>query len=222
MQYTYNRGGGTHALLLRLVPAGSRVLDVGCASGYLGEQLSIQGCTVVGIEADPEAAAAARNTGSYRRVYEMDLNDGASPLPAGPFDVVLCADVLEHLCDPTRALVRLWPLVAPTGFLIASLPNVAHFTMRAQLLAGRFKYTERGILDRTHLHLYTYDSARGLLQAAGFRLLSELAGSNRFGNALSFGPRPIRWLRGLLAYNIVLVAQPRLVTPLDWSQNRVV
>jgi len=208
MRYTLNPNGGTHALLLRLVPTGSRVLDVGCASGYLGTQLSMRRCAIVGIEIDGRAAAVARDSGAYLEVHEIDLDDDASSLPVGPFDIVLCADVLEHLRDPERVLKRLRPLIAGTGSIVISLPNVAHVSVRARLMAGRFDYAERGILDRTHIHLYTYKSARALGRAAGFRLTAELAGSNRFGNALSFGPWPIRWLRSLLAYNIVLIAQP--------------
>ena len=212
MHYTFNSGGGTHALILRLVSPGSRVLDVGCASGYLGQQLSKRHCTVDGIEVNREAAAVARGSGAYRAVYDIDLDDAAGNMPNEQFDVVLCADVLEHLRDPQRTLFRLRSLVASTGFLLVSLPNVAHFTTRGRLLVGRFEYSTRGILDRTHLHLYTYASARDLLQTAGFDVQCELAGSDRFGNLLSFGPPPFRWLRGLLAYNIVLVCQPTLTT----------
>jgi SAM-dependent methyltransferase len=172
----------------------------------MGELLVSRGCVAVGIEVDHEAAEAARHSGAYEFVSEVDLDDPTSSLPEGPFDVLLCADVLEHLRDPHEALVRLRSLIAPTGRLILSLPNVAHFTIRAQLLIGRFRYTERGILDETHLHLYTYQSARALVRGAGLRIDSEFAGSNRFGTALSYGPKALRRLRGLLAYNIVLVA----------------
>lgn len=209
-RYTLNRNGGTHALLVRLVPPGSRVLDVGCATGYLGELLAAQRCSVVGIDADHEAVAAARLSGAYLSVHEIDLDDPVANLPRSAFDIVLCADVLEHLRDPEGALRRLRRLVADDGRLVVSLPNVAHLSVRLGLLAGRFRYTQRGILDRTHLHFYTHDSAVALVNSVGLRVESVFAGSNRFGMALSFGPRPVRRLRGLLAYNIVLVAKPDL------------
>lgn len=212
-RYTLNldRHGGTHALLVRLVPPGSRVLDVGCATGYLGGLLVAKGCTVVGIEAEREAVRVARTSGAYLAVHEIDLDDATASLPSGPFDVVLCADVLEHLRHPQRTLRLLCRIVTDDGRVIVSLPNIAHLSVRIALLAGRFRYVERGILDRTHLHFYTYDSARALVEEAGLRVESVLAGSNRFGEALSFGPRPVRQLRGLLAYNIVLVARPEPV-----------
>ena len=206
--YTLNPQGGTHALLVRLVAPGSRVLDVGCATGYLGELLAAKECVVVGIEADPEAARLARSSGAYQAVYEIDLDDATSSLPTGAFDVVLCADVLEHLRDPPGTLRRLHPMLAEDGQLVVSLPNVAHLSVRLQLLAGHFRYTERGILDRTHLHFYTYESARALIEGSGLRVESVFAGSNRFGDIVSFGPSPVRRLRGLLAFNIVLVARP--------------
>jgi hypothetical protein len=120
---------------------------------------------------------------------------------------VLCADVLEHLRHPVKTLRRLGRLVSPTGQVIVSLPNVAHVTIRIRLLVGQFRYTQRGILDRTHLHLYTYESAKDLLDSAGLKVERLYAGSDRFGNLLSFGPAPIRKLRGLLAFNVILVAR---------------
>jgi 2-polyprenyl-3-methyl-5-hydroxy-6-metoxy-1,4-benzoquinol methylase len=174
--------------------------------------LAKQGCTLVGIEANPDSVIAARSTGAYEEVLEIDLDDGSTALPDQRFDVVLCADVLEHLRQPETVLRRLCKVLTEAGLVVVSLPNVAHVSTRLQLLAGKFTYTQTGILDRTHLHLYTYRTATELLHDAGLQVESALAGSNRFGDLLSFGPRPMRMLRGLLAYNIVLVARLRKST----------
>lgn len=206
-RYALNRKGGTHAMLVRLVPRSTRVLDVGCASGYLGQLLAAQGCTVVGIERDAEQAQVARSSGAYVAVYENDLDDTMPTLPLNGFDVILCGDVLEHLREPVGSLTRLRALLAHSGLLVVSLPNIAHATVRLQLLVGRFRYTDRGILDRTHLHFYTHESARAFIDSAGFQVESVLSGSDRFGQLLSFGPNAIRRLRGLLAYNIIVVAR---------------
>src|SRR5262249_49882611 len=88
----------------------------------------------------------------------------------GPFDVVVCADVLEHLPEPERLLAKIAAWLAPRGTLLVSLPNVAHVSVRAALLAGRFPYADRGILDRTHLRFYTRASGQRLLEDAGFRI----------------------------------------------------
>jgi len=206
--YRLNKGSGsTHALLMRLIPPRSRVLDVGCASGYLGHLMAEKGCSVVGIEGQPSYVRAARGTGAYVHICEMDLDAGLVPVKEEPFDVILCADVLEHLKDPTVTLGQLRPFLGNNGSLIVSLPNVAHFSVRFQLLIGRFAYATSGILDQTHLHLYTFKSAKQLIADAGFVIEESLAGSDRFGSVLSFGPPIARSLRGLLAYNIVVVAR---------------
>jgi SAM-dependent methyltransferase len=93
---------------------------------------------------------------------------------AGPwrerFDVIVAADVLEHLPRPDGLLESLVPLFAPGGVLMLSLPNVANVAVRASLAAGRFAYTDRGILDRTHLRFYTRATARALLAGTGYRI----------------------------------------------------
>ncbi len=86
------------------------------------------------------------------------------------FDVVVCADVLEHLEDPAAVLARVRRWLSPGGVLFVSLPNVANVAVRFALLAGRFEYAEAGILDRTHLRFFTRRSARRLVEGTGFRI----------------------------------------------------
>jgi len=155
--------------LLALVGSGKRVLDVGCSSGYLARPLVERGCTVVGIELDEKAAEAAREVCS--EVLVGDAETMELPFPEGSFDVVLCGDVIEHLRDPERFLARLRPLLREGGRLVLTTPNVANWTMRLGLLLGRWQYTERGILDRTHLHLFTRNTLVETLERAGYRVL---------------------------------------------------
>ncbi len=86
------------------------------------------------------------------------------------FDVVVCADVLEHLADPAAVLARVRRWISPRGVLFVSLPNVANVAVRLALAAGRFEYADAGILDRTHLRFFTRRSARRLVEEAGFRI----------------------------------------------------
>ncbi len=163
------RPHGGHAKLLALVPDGAHVLDVGCSSGYLARPLAKRGCTVVGIELDEAAAAAAREV--CVEVLVGDVETLELPFPAGSFDVILCGDLIEHLRDPQRFLERARPLLRDGGRLVLTTPNVANWTVRLGLLFGRWRYTERGILDRTHTHLFTRKTLVEALGAAGYRVV---------------------------------------------------
>jgi 2-polyprenyl-3-methyl-5-hydroxy-6-metoxy-1,4-benzoquinol methylase len=184
------------------VPAKADVLDVGCAGGHIGEQLVRRGCRVWGVDRDPEIGAAAR---AYRDVARIDL-DTATALPWDcTFDLIIAADVLEHLLNPVAALTLLRRHLRPTGQLLVSLPNVAHVTTRVSLLAGRFDYAVGGILDRTHLHLYTFASGKRLLREGGFEVTGTRCASRRFGRTLNRRPILRKAFGGLLSYNIVLL-----------------
>jgi SAM-dependent methyltransferase len=167
----------SHRLVLDAVPAGARVLDVGCATGYLAAELGRRGCTVDGVEVDPAAAEQAR--AHCREVVVGDLEAPATHaaveamLGGAAPDVVLCADVLEHLRDPWSVLAWLRTLPAAEGEVIISVPNIAHWTARRALLRGRFDYAEFGLFDRTHLRFFTRDSARELATRAGFAVRQE-------------------------------------------------
>src|SRR5205814_3929808 len=102
------------------------------------------------------------------RMIIADLDAGIPPLE-GAFDAIVCADVLEHLRDPRAALAALGRALADDGQVLVSIPNVAHLWMRLSLLAGRFEYAERGILDRTHLRFFTRRTLVTLLTDAGLR-----------------------------------------------------
>ncbi len=163
------RPHGGHSKLLALVGSGKRVLDVGCSSGYLARPLVERGCTVVGVEQDERAAEAAQDVCTEVLVGDVETMD--LPFPEGSFDVVLCGDLIEHLRAPERLLARVRPLLRDDGRLVLTTPNVANWTMRLALLAGRWRYTERGILDRTHVHLFTHRTLVETLDRAGYRIL---------------------------------------------------
>jgi 2-polyprenyl-3-methyl-5-hydroxy-6-metoxy-1,4-benzoquinol methylase len=158
-----------HAKLLALVGSGKRVLDVGCSSGYLARPLVAAGCMVVGIDQDEQAAEAAREV--CEEVLVGDVETLELPFPDRSFDAVLCGDLIEHLRDPEAFLARMRPLLKPNGRLVLTTPNVANWAIRLGLLFGRWRYTERGILDRTHAHLFTRSTLEETLERAGYRVL---------------------------------------------------
>ena len=145
---------------------GLRLLDVGCARGHLSKQFIQQGWDVTGIEYNKEDAEVARQEGVNVIVgsAESALND-----ISGLFDVIIFADVLEHLVDPVLVLQLAKKRLTPNGRIVISIPNIAHLSVRVQLLFGSFNYTDRGILDRTHLHFYTKKSLTEMISAAGLQ-----------------------------------------------------
>jgi 2-polyprenyl-3-methyl-5-hydroxy-6-metoxy-1,4-benzoquinol methylase len=147
---------------------GRRLLDVGAADGLLSRHLTASGWKVTGIEAD--AAMAAAGAAHCERMLVADLNRGVPALD-GQFDAIVCGDVLEHLAAPLRALRPLLASLASGGQVVVSVPNVAHLWIRLSLLAGRFDYADRGILDRTHLRFFTRRTLDAFMAEAGLRVL---------------------------------------------------
>jgi len=157
----------SQGLELELIGPNRRVLDVGCATGFLGKALAAQGCTVSGIEFDPLAAAEAR--AHLDEVVEADLNVApiADLFPGKEFDAIVFGDILEHLIDPDAVLRSAIPLLASGGAIVISVPNVTHGSLRLSLLQGRWDYRETGLLDRTHLRFFTRESVLQMVADAG-------------------------------------------------------
>jgi SAM-dependent methyltransferase len=156
--------------LLARVPAGARsLLDVGCGAGGLGRALRGRGFAgrLAGIEPDP--ALADHAAAHYDRIHRIDIEAQGVPLPPGSVDVLVYGDVLEHLRDPWGVLKRDAGLLAPSGTLLVCVPNLEHWSFAARLLAGRWRYEEMGLFDRTHLRWFTRDGMRDAILAAGLR-----------------------------------------------------
>lgn len=159
--------GSSHDLLrrrLRALAPGMRLLDLGAAGGHLGRAVRDRCAYLAGVEPDATLAATAREGYDDWRASDALACGGWS----APFDAVVCADVLEHLPRPEELLGRARGWLRDGGTLLVSLPNVANVSVRGALLAGRFPYAERGILDRTHLRFYTRASAVELVESGGF------------------------------------------------------
>ena len=155
-------------LAMRIKPK-QRILELGCSSGYLSKFLKEDlDCTVVGVDIDNESAEQAKPY--CDKVIVTDLDDDAwlTEIEGRQFDVVLCADVLEHLKNPVALLKSLKPFLHDDSRLLASVPNVAHASIRLELLQGHFDYESLGLLDDTHLHFYTRDGLILMLMQAGY------------------------------------------------------
>ncbi|HKW62817.1 MAG TPA: class I SAM-dependent methyltransferase [Candidatus Acidoferrum sp.] len=196
-------------ILLDWVGDKKRVLEVGCSTGYMSREMKKRGCSVTGIEVDPVAAERAREYCESVHVLDLNAPDWAAGFSQREFDVVLLADVLEHLVMPDLILNQLTRFLAPDGTLVISLPNVVHCVTRLKILFGRFDYEAWGTLDHTHLRFFTPKTARALIEGAGYRIARShpVIGGTMAGHA-----RPAwRWLAhlapGLFAYQMLFEAK---------------
>jgi len=155
--------------LLQRVGHNKRVLELGCSTGYLTSAMTDQfGCTVTGVEVDTEAADAARLKGHEVLVLDLDKIDLSKTFNGRKFDVVLCADVLEHLRAPEVTLRQLNSLLDEGGYVICSIPHVGHADIRLSLLNGRLPYRPMGLLDHTHMKFFTRALVEELFESADF------------------------------------------------------
>lgn len=157
----------SHTLMVELVGGTKNVLDVGCATGYLARALVDRGCTVSGVELDATAAEEARPHLKRLVVGDLETLDLAEAFGDERFDTILFGDVLEHVREPLAVLRKAKGLLADRGSVVASIPNIAHGSVRLALLAGRFDYQELGLLDSTHLRFFTRSSVEDLFREAG-------------------------------------------------------
>ena len=170
---TYEYFEDENLALLRQAPRGKRILDVGCGSGQTGLRLREAGNVVWGADSAPEVEEVASE-----RLDRFVLADVTSPqamaaaLGDERFDVVVFADVLEHLPDPLGTLRLYSAYLEPAGRVIVSVPNVAVWYVRLGMLRGRFDYTPTGTLDRTHLRFFTRRSLRRALTDSGYEIES--------------------------------------------------
>jgi 2-polyprenyl-3-methyl-5-hydroxy-6-metoxy-1,4-benzoquinol methylase len=151
-----------------LMESGCRALDVGCGTGSVTALIAeVMQARIVGIEPNDERASAARAKG-LNVVTGLPTESFLST--QNPFDCILFADVLEHLEDPYAMLAGARKAIAPGGRVVASIPNVAHWTVRLRLMFGVFAYEPTGIMDATHLRWFTKASIIQLFEASGYQV----------------------------------------------------
>jgi 2-polyprenyl-3-methyl-5-hydroxy-6-metoxy-1,4-benzoquinol methylase len=161
----------THAFALAMVGHNKTVLEVGCATGYFTKVLAERGCEVIGMEINAEAAAQAAQWAERVIVGSAEDDAAWEQVDDESVDAITFGDVLEHLQDPLATLRMARKKLKPNGFVVTSLPNIAHGDVRLSLLRGSFRYRDLGLLDRTHLRFYTVDSVRELLGEAGLAVV---------------------------------------------------
>ena len=163
----------SHYYAHQMVGSNQEVLDIGAGEGFFAGELAANGNRVTGIDNRLRPAETSR----FERYFTADLEEGIAgvirQLDGQRFDRVLLLDVLEHLRRPEQILRQTHEVLKREGLLIVSLPNIANIYVRLTLLLGRFDYSERGLLDRTHLRFFTRKTARRLLESNGYSIVQE-------------------------------------------------
>ncbi len=201
----WGNGTGTHAYLLNLVGFNKNVLEIGCSTGYLSRVMQQRGCRVTSVEIDETVANLARPYCHRVILGDAEVLDWEAALGGERFDVITFGDVLEHTRAPGAVLRRLRGYLTQTGYIVASLPNIAHGSVRLSLLLGRFEYAPLGILDETHLRFYTKQTAQQLLTSSGFQIkeiqaVYEPVSPDLIGEVLSRFPHVSPdWMEDLLS-----------------------
>lgn len=179
----------SHEYIMNSVDCTSWVLDVGCDRGQLARALIEQkDCKVVGIEKECEKINGWQNALEHFEVIVGDIENPGTlkriskiiDEKGRKFDVIILGDVLEHLVNPHKVLMSLRRYLAPWGKLLVSLPNVAYWRVRMDLLLGKFVYSEYGILDRTHLRFFTRATASTMFRDCGYKVNSIRYTSGNF------------------------------------------
>jgi 2-polyprenyl-3-methyl-5-hydroxy-6-metoxy-1,4-benzoquinol methylase len=156
----------SHSLIIEKVASKSLVLDVGCGRGLLAKALARRQAHIIGVDALPPERIEAE----VAEYHQLDLEQHEKLDLRRQFDYVILADVIEHLRNEEDILRYLRRILKPDGRLIISTGNVAVWFYRISLLIGRFNYGPRGILDRTHVKLYTRSTFRRLIEKCGYKV----------------------------------------------------
>jgi 2-polyprenyl-3-methyl-5-hydroxy-6-metoxy-1,4-benzoquinol methylase len=166
-----NNANDPRTLALRLIAPGKTVLELGPATGRVTRVLSERECRVVAVERDGSMVPNLERYCSRVIVGDVEQLSLKEVFGDERFDVILAGDFLEHLAHPLELLRGLRRYLSEEGFVVASIPNVAHGSVRLSLLQGKFEYADVGILDRTHLRFFTLESILRLFADAGFAIV---------------------------------------------------
>jgi methionine biosynthesis protein MetW len=172
-------GNNIDKIQIRMIPENSKVLEIGCATGFMSEYLKKKkNCFVYGVEYDKEQAKIARLKadivicgGIDDKNIQKQIDDYV--VKNGKFDVVFMSQVIEHIAYPNDVLIKLKDWINKHGVLIISTVNVAHWKSRIRLLKGRWEYEEYGLFDNTHLRFFTIEGFEKDLKKNGYEILEE-------------------------------------------------
>lgn len=144
------------------------VLEIGCDCGGTLFELRkiIRNAELYGTDINASSLRFASEfvTTKVNNIEDHDLDFGIK------FDLIIFGDVLEHLRDPLGALRYCKKLLNKSGKIAASIPNLMNISVMRLLLNGDFPYQESGLLDKTHIHMFTYNEIIKMFNEAGFSI----------------------------------------------------
>lgn len=160
----------SHRRIINFVGLNKKIIDVGCNKGYLAQEFKKKGCFVLGIESNKVSAEIAKGLCDEVICEDVERIEQLN-YPQEHFDIIVFADILEHLKEPDKTLLKFKKYLKPDGIVIASLPNIARLDIRLKLLCGKFNYCDSGILDKTHLRFFTLSTAKELFIKNGYKII---------------------------------------------------
>ena len=175
MEWILNDSANPLNHIVRAIPDGAVVLDIGAGNGVLARLLRAVGRKVIIDAIEPDLAAREFSGDLYRKMYECNLETflDCSVNNFLRYDIIVMADVIEHLPNPEPYLCRLKALLSGEGFLAINTPNIAFLSVRLALLVGRFDYVDSGILERTHLRFFTRKTLQQLFSTINLFPIAE-------------------------------------------------
>ncbi|HWB59976.1 MAG TPA: glycosyltransferase [Chthoniobacteraceae bacterium] len=210
----------SHTLAIARVKPGADVLDVGCGRGYVADEFAKTARHVTGVDQYVPSSSANPKV----EFFGANLDEGKLPVNVSQYDQIFMLDIIEHLRDPVDFMEK---LREATGYkrpeIVLTTANIGFFITRAMLFFGHFNYGRKGILDRTHTRLFTFNSLRELLDETGYKVTEvrgipgpypSALGNNWLGRALvHLNAALIHVSKGLFSYQILVVAQAKPTVP---------
>ncbi len=195
-----------HHLALSKVGENKKVLELGCATGYITKLLKQKKCFVTAVDTDSDAISKTKHIAD--EVIQADLNEPQSLTIKKHYSVVLLMDVIEHIIHREELLQYIKQWLTSDGILVLSTPNIVHLRVRLDMMLGKFVYTEMGIMDNTHVHFYTRETILEELTKAGF-IIKECIGSADLGQ-VPFVGRILKHIPKYVQFRVVSLF-PRLL-----------
>ena len=177
-----------------------KVLDIGCASGYIGAVLKKQGNYVVGIDITKKDIAKAKK--SLDKAYVFDIENDNTKILGRGYDLIVMIEVIEHLFDPEKAIAKFLPLLKSDGKVLISTPNFVQIYNRIKIFFGIFEYNEETVVNKSHIHFFTRPTFLKLISELGLDIIKEenVILPETFSFVLKFFPN-------LFSHQIIILAE---------------